>query len=155
MAKTERRKKWEESLPERNKVLRLQIKVLKASIKRDKEMMKHAYDENDKAFFKRSVNAQNVIIRAVKRDLDAGGNAKVKPSGLGFECAWCHGRVQITDKYCWQCGKKLNWRHVAMGECQSVFNDAVNYLTRGHIEFMRKFQRAKETMEAKVNEGKN
>lgn len=134
MAKTEHRKKWEESLPERIKVLRLHLKVLKAGIKRDKMEMKYALDEDMMAFLKRSVNAQNVVIRAIKRDLDYCGNAKVKPSGLGFECAWCHGRVQITDKYCWQCGKKLNWSGITVGSCQSMFNDAVDYLTKGRYD---------------------
>ena len=152
MAKTEHRREWEKSLPERHKVLRLQIQVLKASIKRDKEAMKYVYDDGDKAFFKRSVNAQNVVIRALRNEL--GYNRVPKAVWPSFEvaCQWCGQGVEFGDKYCTRCGRELNWLDVIVGVHQGMVEDAENYLTRGHAEFMRKFQKVRKALETQEHE---
>ena len=155
MAKTERRKKWEESLPERHKVLRLHLQVLKDSIKLDKKALRYAKDEERIAFLKRSVNAQKVIIRALRNELGYNMYPRVKPFSVGFHCRWCGQMVEFRDGYCSRCGKELNWLDVTVGVYQAILERAKDYLIRGHIEFMRKFQRTKETLEAKANENKN
>lgn len=122
MVKTERRKQWEESLPERNKMLRLQLQVLKDSIKRDKMTLHYVKKEENIKFLKRSINAQKVIIRAVKHELQRAELSKptyrLNKWGVyeGPTCSICGGRIEEgnievdEDEYCHLCGHTINWK---------------------------------------------
>lgn len=106
---SKKKQEWEETLPNREKYLRINMRVLRASIKEEKLALKYV-DNDEKAKIKKCINAQNVIIRAMKHELERGKVAKVKKSAAGeFYCSNCCQFVQRYDNYCAVCGRKLRW----------------------------------------------
>lgn len=106
---SKKKQEWEENLPNREKYLRINMRVLRASIKEEKLALKYV-DKDEKDKIKKCINAQNVIIRAMKHELERGKVAKVKRNAEGeFYCSNCCQFVQRYDNYCAVCGRKLRW----------------------------------------------
>ena len=104
---SKKKRKWEETLPNREKFLRINMRVLRTSIKEEKLALKYV-DDDEKDKIKKCINAQNVIIRAMKHELERGKVAKVKRNFTGaFYCSNCRQIVQQYDNYCAVCGRKL------------------------------------------------
>lgn len=106
---SKKKREWEETLPNREKFLRINMSVLRASIKEEKLALKYV-DNDEKAKIKNYINAQNVIIRAMKHELERGRISKVKRNAKGeFYCSDCCQFVMRYDNYCSTCGRKLRW----------------------------------------------
>lgn len=106
---SKKKQEWEETLPNREKFLRINMRVLRASIKEEKLALKYV-DNDEKAKIKNCINAQNVIIRAMKHELERGKVAKVKKNATGgFYCSNCYQLIRRYDNYCAVCGRTLRW----------------------------------------------
>lgn len=108
---TPERQKWWDSLPQREKMLREQIKEAKIGISYFKYALEVGYfpDEDTEWLISR-MKEQKAILTALKHELDRGKVAKVKKSAAGeFYCDNCCQFVQRYDNYCAVCGRKLRW----------------------------------------------
>lgn len=106
---SKKKQEWEETLPNREKYLRINMRVLRASIKEENLALKYV-DDDEKDKIKKCINAQNVIIRAMKHELERGRVSKVKKSTTGVVyCSNCCQFVQRYDNYCAACGRRLRW----------------------------------------------
>ena len=106
---SKKKQEWEENLPNREKYLRINMRVLRASIKEEKLALKYV-DNDEKNKIKKCINAQNVIIRAMKHELERGKVTKVKRNVAGvFYCSNCCQFLMRYDNYCSTCGRKLRW----------------------------------------------
>lgn len=106
---SKKKQEWEENLPNREKYLRINMRVLRASIKEEKLALKYV-DNDEKDKIKKCINAQNVIISAMKHELERGKVAKVKKNATGkFYCSNCYQLIRRYDNYCAVCGRKLRW----------------------------------------------
>lgn len=115
---SKKKQEWEENLPNREKYLRINMRVLRASIKEEKLALKYV-DNDEKDKIKKCINAQNVIIRAMKHELERGGSCKAifqhlrcnawLPDLPVYQCSAC--RIRFWDdkkySYCPNCGRKI------------------------------------------------
>ncbi len=106
---SKKRQEWEETLPNRERYLRINIRAFRSSIKLGKILLKYV-DGYAKDEIKKRINAENATIRAMKHELERRKVAKVKKSATGeFYCSNCCQFVQQYDNYCAVCGRKLRW----------------------------------------------
>lgn len=101
---SKKRQEWEEALPDREKFLRANIRMFRECVKEGKLILKYV-SGGAKDEIKKCINAQNVIARAMKHELERGKAARVKKSAtMGFYCSKCSMFVHQYDNYCANCG---------------------------------------------------
>ena len=108
---TPERKKWWDSLPQREKILRKQIEVTKMELSYWKYAIQiDCFKDKAKKRLTPRIKEQKVTLTALKHELDRSKVAKVKKSAAGeFYCDNCCQFVQRYDNYCAVCGRKLRW----------------------------------------------
>lgn len=107
---TPERQKWWDSLPQREKMLREQIREIKVEISHLKFARDIYCTDEDTKWVISQMKEQKVVLTALKHELDRSKVAKVKKSAAGeFYCDNCCQFVQRYDNYCAVCGRKLRW----------------------------------------------
>lgn len=108
---TPERKKWWDSLPKREKMLRKKIWEIKSGISWAKYSIQlDCFTPESIKLIIAGIKIQKVTLTALKHELDRGKVAKVKKSAAGeFYCDNCCQFVQRYDNYCAVCGRKLRW----------------------------------------------
>ena len=107
---TRKRGEWWAKLSPKERVLRSEIRRLKGMVKHYKLRIPLTKDNKDYHKYNiRQVNEHNVLIRALKHELDYQRPVGVELDRSGFYCTNCGFTVQKFDSYCHRCGKKLDW----------------------------------------------
>lgn len=105
---TPERKKWWDSLPTNEKILRVNLKAQRILLSVDKEALTN---HKDKTSIAKMVRRQKVLIKAIKHELDR--TTVVTYTGCyEYRCKKCGGTFEdFGQPHCCWCGRKIEeWK---------------------------------------------
>ena len=105
---TPERKKWWDSLPTNEKILRVNLKAQRILLSVDKEALTN---NKDKTYTAKMIRRQKVLIKAIKHELDS--TTVVTYIGCyEYRCEKCGGTFEdFGQSYCCWCGRKIvGWK---------------------------------------------
>lgn len=113
---TPERKKWWDSLPTNEKILRVNLKAQRILLSVDKEALTN---NKDKTYTAKMIRRQKVLIKAIKHELDSTTEATYV-GHLGhyegavpiYRCEKCGNMFEnFEQSYCCWCGRKIvGWK---------------------------------------------
>lgn len=109
---TPKRKQWWDSLPQREKMLREQIREIKAEISHLKFARDICCTDEDTKWFISQMKEQKAVLTALKHELDR-TTKKVAYKGYNglteYRCEKCGGTIfeVISQSHCCWCGRKI------------------------------------------------
>lgn len=110
---TPERKKWWDSLPTNEKILRVNLKAQRILLSVDKEALTN---NKDKTYIAKMIRRQKVLIKAIKHELDSTTVATYTGRYEGalaiYRCEKCGGTFKnIWQPHCFWCGRKIvGWK---------------------------------------------
>ena len=104
---TPERKQWWDSLPEREKMLREQIKETKIEISHSKFALQVCLTDEDIKWFISRIKKKKVVLTALKHELDS--TTVVTYIGCyEYRCKKCGGTFEdFEQSHCCWCGRKI------------------------------------------------
>lgn len=86
---TPERKKWWDSLPQREKILREELTYLKYKRSKEKERISFTWSAVVKKTILERINCYTIFIRAIRHELNRG----IKDVDVEY-CPWCGGEIK-------------------------------------------------------------